>query len=166
MYTKFIGFILSIAFVSLAWYIYIIYPSVPALIFAVFATVIMIASNIRYYFVNKKIDISMVKVKPIDMIRITLAAIAFLSFIGFAALNTTYGGSAASDTYASEFYEDYVSGSYYLSDHGHFVEVSKDVWELMNVTEKIVFPLFIVAFLWNFIYIAKHKGFKSMSSRK
>lgn len=160
MYIKIIGFLLSIAFVSLAWYIYIIYPSVPALIFSILSTVIMIANTIKYYFLNKKIDMPIVKEKPFDMIRITLAVIAFLAFLGFAFLNVTYGGSAASDTYASEFNENYEVGSFYLSDHGHFVEVSKDIWQLMNITEKVVFPLFIVAFLWNFIAIVKEKGFK------
>lgn len=165
MYIKIIGLLLSIAFVLLAWYIYFIYPSVPALIFAVLSTVIMIANHRRYYFVNKKIEQSMVKVKPIEIIRMALIAIAFLTFVGFAALNTTYGGSAASDASARKHHQDYEAGSFYLSSHGEYVEVSEDVWILMNTTEKVMFPLLIVAFLWNFIYIAKQKGFKRMFSR-
>jgi hypothetical protein len=166
MYIKIIGYLLSIAFVALSWYVYIIYPSAPALIFAILVTVVAIASNIRYYVVNKKIDVAVIKEKPIAMIRFTLAAIAFLSFIGFAALNTTYGGSAASDADAREHYENYEIGSFYLSDYGEFVEVSEDIWKLMNTAEKVVFPLFIVAFLWNFIYVTKQKGFKSMYGHK
>ena len=166
MYIKIIGFLLSIAFVSLTWYVYFIYPSVPALFFAVLSTAIMIVSNIRYYFVNKNIDTAMFKTRPLDTIRITLAAIAFLSFLGFAALSTTYGGSAASDADARKYNEDYEVGTYYLSSHGDYVEVSEDIWQLMNVSEKVVFPLFIVAFLWNFIYAAKQKGFKSMYKPK
>ena len=166
MYIKIIGYLLSIAFVALSWYVYIIYPSVPALIFAILVTVVAIASNIRYYVVNKKMDAPLVKEKPIAMIRFTLAAIAFLSFLGFLGLNVTYGGSAASDAYARESYENYEIGSFYLSDHGEFVEVSEDIWQLMNTAEKVVFPLFIVAFLWNFIAIVKEKGLKSSFSRK
>ncbi len=166
MYIKIIGYLLSIAFVALAWYSYIMYPSMPALVFAILVTVIAIVSNIRYYFVNKKMDVSPVKEKPIDMIRMTLTAIAFLSFLGFFGLNVTYGGSAASDAYARESYENYEIGSFYLSDHGEFVEVSEDIWHLMNTAEKIVLPLFIVAFLWNFIAIVKEKGLKSSFSRK
>ncbi len=166
MYIKIIGYLLSIAFVALSWYVYIIYPSMPALIFAILVTVVAIASSIRYYVVNKKMDATMVKEKPIAMIRFTLAAIAFLSFLGFLGLNVTYGGSAASDAYARESYENYEIGSFYLSDHGNFVEVSEDIWQLMNIAEKVVFPLFIVAFLWNFIAIVKEKGLKSSFSRK
>ncbi|AUD63858.1 hypothetical protein BK010_09745 [Tenericutes bacterium MO-XQ] len=166
MYIKIIGYLLSIAFVALAWYIYIIYPSLPALIFAILVTVVAIVSYIRYYFMNKKMDAPFVKEKPIDMIRITLAAIAFLSFLGFFGLNVTYGGSAASDAYARESYENYEIGSFYLSDHGNFVKVSEDIWQLMSIAEKVVFPLFIVAFLWNFIAIVKEKGLKSSFSRK
>lgn len=166
MYIKIIGYLLSIAFVALSWYVYIIYPSVPALIFAILVTAVSIASSIRYYVVNKKMDAPLVKEKPIAMIRFTLAAIAFLSFLGFLGLNVTYGGSAASDAYAREHYENYEIGSFYLSDHGEFVEVSEDIWQLMNTAEKVVFPLFIVAFLWNFIAIVKEKGLKSSFSRK
>lgn len=166
MYIKIIGYLLSIAFVALSWYVYIIYPSTPALIFAILVTVVAIASNIRYYVANKKMDVAVIKEKPIAMIRFTLAAIAFLSFIGFAALNTTYGGSAASDADAREHYENYEIGSFYLSDHGDFVEVSEDIWKLMNTAEKVVFPLFILAFLWNFIAVVKEKGLKSSLSRK
>jgi hypothetical protein len=133
MYIKIIGYLLSIAFVALSWYVYIIYPSVPALIFAILVSVVTIAC---------------------------------LSFLGFLGLNITYSGSAASDAYAREHYENYEIGSFYLSDHGDFVEVSEDIWKLMNTAEKVVFPLFIVAFLWNFIAIVKEKGLKSSFSRK
>lgn len=166
MYIKIIGYLLGIAFVVLSWYVYSIYPSVPALIFAILVTVAAFASNIKYYFVNKEINVPLIKEKPISMIRITLAAIAFISFLGFFGLNVTYGGSAASDAYARKSYENYEIGSFYLSDHGEFVEVSEEIWQLMNIAEKVVFPLFIVAFLWNFVAIVKDKGLKSSFSRK
>jgi hypothetical protein len=81
-------------------------------------------------------------------ILVSVVTIACLSFLGFLGLNITYSGSAASDAYAREHYENYEIGSFYLSDHGEFVEVSEDIWQLMNTAEKVVFPLFIVAFLF------------------
>lgn len=164
MYIKVIGFMLSIAFVSITWYGYLLYPSIPALIFAVLTTLSMVFIIIKYFMRDKHSDLARSKEKPFDMIRIILFSITFLTFLCFVALSMTFGGSAVSDDYASEFNENYEVGSFYVSDHGNFVEVSEDIWKLLDITEKVIFPLFILTFVWSFVVIIKNNRAKSTLS--
>ena len=161
MFSKVVGIILTLAFVILAWYLYAIYPHVEILIFALLASIISIVTIILNYTLFNKDNNNEIE-KGVDVTRIVFTGIAFLAFLVFFGLSAKLGGSAAEDSYASRIYENYEVGQYYLSSHGNFTLVSYATWMRMKILERIVIPVFILAFIWNFIHGVKTKGFKFM----
>jgi len=161
MYSKVTGIIITLAIVISAWYIYAIYPFTMNFIFASSVSVIVIGYAVH----NKNNEIQEVE-KGIDIARIVLTGVGFLAFIVFFVLSGKLGGSSAGDSYASWGYENYEAGQYYLVSHGRFTLVTYRTWIRMKVFEQIAITLFLVAAMWNFLYIARTKGIKFLVTGK
>lgn len=162
MTIKIFGILYIIVFSGLSWYIYALYPYTPNLIFAIGATLLGPLSMIKG---NKRIDI-IGKQTGWDFFRNVFTFSVAMGFFLFFALNVTFGGSAASIAEASVNNPLYEAGNYYLVSHGTYTAVSYDKWIFMKTLEQIVLPAFFVMFVWNFIYIMKHKEQYKMINQK
>ena len=160
MGSRAISIITGIVFITLSWFIYILYPFIQNLIFAILISTVSLVTLIVYYLKNIKTKERFEVEKGIDKTRVIFTGIAFILFLVFFGLSIKFGGSAASDEYASWRYEYYEVGQYYLSSHGNFTLVTYSVWIRMKIVEQVTMTLFSIAVVWNFFHIAKTKGMK------
>ncbi len=85
-----------------------------------------------------------------------LATIFFLLFSCGIFIGFIFGGSALHD--ASNDYELYQSGYYYLSSHGIWTEVSYGRYLFVLISEIIGFLSFIPCIVLSIIYIVKQRS--------
>ncbi len=68
-----------------------------------------------------------------------------LPFWFFMLSSFVLGGSVSHN--AAENYEFYEQGKYYLQNHSHYLEVTKQQYDYMKIVEMIGIPSFCVAFI-------------------
>lgn len=81
----------------------------------------------------------------------------FLMFSVFMASTTIFGGSAFLGN-ASLDYELYEEGRYYLCNHGHYTEVSYEVYTYMQIIEIVGIVFFVIGFAMSMFKNKKETG--------
>ena len=99
------------------------------------------SNNINESFSSKKIKY------PLILGIVTLIGMGFFFFYIYSV--SINGGSAISAEKASDFFDGYEQGNYYLSDHGGYTEVSYGIWLYMRSLEILMYISFGIMFIGN-----------------
>jgi hypothetical protein len=99
------------------------------------------SNNINESFSSKKIKY------PLILGIVTLIGMGFFFFYIYSV--SINGGSAISAETASDFFDGYEQGNYYLSDHGEYTEVSYGIWLYMRSLEILMYISFGIMFIGN-----------------
>ena len=88
-----------------------------------------------------------------------------LLFVIFLGVSLYYGGTADTDKSASELYENYEPGNYYISSHGNYIIVPYKIWYRLRILEVVTLPSFFIMFIWSILDKAHDVGWKNVFKR-
>lgn len=99
------------------------------------------SNDINESFSSKKIKY------PLILGIVTVIGMGFFFFFLYS--SSINGGSAINAETASDFFDGYEQGKYYLSDHGRYTEVSYGIWLYMRSLEILMYISFGIMFIGN-----------------
>ena len=156
--TTFIGIVPIICF----WLIFIFYRYSEYFLFDILAITVSLIIILIVYFRSKTYTYELyLRTSALYAFRL----VAMFLFALFFALSLYYDGSAITDETASQLYENYEPGNYYISSHGRYNIVSYGVWYRMRILEIVTMPSFYIMFAWSIIDRVEDVGWNNAFKR-